>query len=222
MSSTDELKALAVSTHDFYALLSLPPDFTPSDLRRAWRQTAPKYHPDKVGDDPALRAKFDLAKAGYEIFQHPELRGLYDSTRNAREQQRLRDEALNGERRRMKEKLDAAERRGAQQQQQQGATERDVGGDDEESRLRQKLRRLKEDAERRKALLEAQRKRERQQRKAAASAPVSTAKENRKPGVARRSSDDEGSPFVGKDGAPSLAEQVLNRLRSQATETSAW
>ena len=110
MASTSDLKSYATSTHDFYALLSLPATFSQSDLDRAWRRTALKYHPDKVGAaDIAAAEKFHLAQIGYDVLSDPSIRSLYDNARTAREQKERARKMFEGERKKMREDLEARE-----------------------------------------------------------------------------------------------------------------
>ncbi|MCJ1394835.1 hypothetical protein MMC18_007715 [Xylographa bjoerkii] len=112
MASSTDLKDYATSTTDFYALLSLPPTFSQHDLNRAWRRTALKYHPDKVGaSDTAAAEKFHLAQIGFDIFQDPTIKTLYDNARNAREQKERARKMFEGERKRMREELEGREGR---------------------------------------------------------------------------------------------------------------
>ena len=39
------------------AVLELPPDATPEQIRRAWRELAKVWHPDRFARDAALQAK---------------------------------------------------------------------------------------------------------------------------------------------------------------------
>ena len=113
-SANNDLKAHATSHHDFYALLDLAPAFVEADLNRAWRKTARKYHPDKVGAaNIEAREKFLLSNIGYQILSDPSLRKLYDDARDAREQQRKREQSLHEERRRRVESLRQRERAAA-------------------------------------------------------------------------------------------------------------
>jgi curved DNA-binding protein CbpA len=109
--SKEDLRSHATSATDFYTLLSLPATFSQSELDRARRKTALKYHPDKVGaDDVAAAEKFHLASIGYEILSDATLRAIYDNTRSAREAKKRKDEELDSKRRADKEKLEARER----------------------------------------------------------------------------------------------------------------
>ena len=111
MTSAD-LKEYVTSTTDFYALLSLPPSFSQHELNRAWRRAALKYHPDKVGaSDTVAAEKFHLAQIGFDIFQDPTIKTLYDNARNAREQKQRARKMFEGERKRMREDLEGREGR---------------------------------------------------------------------------------------------------------------
>jgi DnaJ family protein C protein 17 len=147
MASNTDLKTYATSTTDFYALLSLPPTFSQSELDRAWRRTALKYHPDKVGaSDTVAAEKFHLAQIGYDILSDPTIRTLYDNARTAREQKERARKMFEGERKKMRDDLEERER---------AAGKRDVGGvvlgkrGREEEDLERMVRRLAEDGKRR-------------------------------------------------------------------------
>ena len=148
-ASGGDLKAHAASTTDFYALLDLPPTFTPKELDRAWRKTAFKYHPDKVGAaDTAAREKFHLANIAYEIFCDASLRQLYDNAREARVRRRKQEELLQGKRREMKADLERREKAagGATVVGIKRAREEEL---DEQERLEREIRRIAEDGKRR-------------------------------------------------------------------------
>ena len=151
MASSTDLKEYATSTTDFYALLSLPPNFSPHELNRAWRRTALKYHPDKVGAaDAAAAEKFHLAQIGFDIFQDPAIKTLYDNARAAREQKERARKMFEGERKRMREELEGREGR--------AGVGKGVGGGGggvgtkrgrEEEDFEREVRRLAEDGKRR-------------------------------------------------------------------------
>ncbi|EJT78831.1 hypothetical protein GGTG_03927 [Gaeumannomyces tritici R3-111a-1] len=112
MDQSARLTALAAEyapKRDLYELLGVEAFTADTDqIRKAWRRTGLKYHPDKAGD------KFD--KELYETYQHArdiltddEARKKYDGLRRALLQKQLELEAMSAGRRRMIEDLEAAE-----------------------------------------------------------------------------------------------------------------
>ncbi|MCJ1404588.1 hypothetical protein MMC11_007814 [Xylographa trunciseda] len=149
MTSSADLKEYATSTTDFYALLSLPPTFSPQELNRAWRRTALKYHPDKVGAaDTGAAEKFHLAQIGFDIFQDPTIKALYDNARNAREQKERARKMFEGERKRMREELEGREGRAGSGKGVVGVGAGAKRGREEED-FEREVRRLAEDGKRR-------------------------------------------------------------------------
>lgn len=135
-----DLKQYATSDTDFYTLLGVSFETSQRDIDRAWRKTALKYHPDKVGADPVAKEKFHLASIGYEILSDPTIKVLYDNARTARLQRQRQNELFEGKRRQMKEDLEMRERgvkRGRDEEE----------GDEE--KLEREIRRLAEDGKRR-------------------------------------------------------------------------
>ena len=79
--TTDDIRSQALnSSHDFYSLLELNDGAVDSEIRRAYRKTALKYHPDKVGpgDAQALQ-RFYLLQIAYDVLSDPATRELYDN-----------------------------------------------------------------------------------------------------------------------------------------------
>ncbi|MCJ1337906.1 hypothetical protein MMC09_003190 [Bachmanniomyces sp. S44760] len=137
---SDDLKTYATSTTDFYTLLGVTFETSQRDIDRAWRKTALKYHPDKVGNDPVAREKFHLAQIGYDILSSPAIKVLYDNARTARIQKQRQNELFEGKRRKMKEDLEARE---------QGVKRGRDEEEGDEEKFERELRRLAEDGKRR-------------------------------------------------------------------------
>lgn len=110
--AADDIKALALDAkHDFYELLGLSEGAGETEIRKSYRQTARKYHPDKVGaDNIEAREKFHLVQIAHEILSEPTTRELYDHARRAKQQKLERDRAVDGQRRAFKEDLERRER----------------------------------------------------------------------------------------------------------------
>ncbi|KAK6822937.1 pre-mRNA-splicing factor cwc23 [Apiospora arundinis] len=92
----------------------------PAEVRRAWRKSSLKYHPDKVGGpsgdgfNDAMKAKWELLERAREILSDPTTRDAYNSARSAiliREQQRA---AMDAQKRAMIDDLEARERLGTE------------------------------------------------------------------------------------------------------------
>ncbi len=64
---------------DYYEILGVSRDASPDDIKRAWRQAALKYHPDRNPDNKEeAERKFKEAAEAYEVLSDPEKRKLYD------------------------------------------------------------------------------------------------------------------------------------------------
>ncbi|RFU24834.1 hypothetical protein B7463_g11507, partial [Scytalidium lignicola] len=142
----DDLQKWLTSDVDFYELLGLSVEtYSESELRRAYRKTALKYHPDKVGKD-FDPAKYEQFQAANEILGDPELKLKYDNHRAAKLQRQRANELFEGRRRQMKEDLEARERYGVT------ATGLKRSRDDEkEVEVKAELRRLAEEGRKRRA-----------------------------------------------------------------------
>lgn len=136
----DDLKNYATSDTDFYNLLGVTFETSQKDIDRAWRRTALKYHPDKVGNDPVAKEKFHLAQIGYDLLSDPASKALYDNARSARLQRKRQNDLFEGRRRQMKDDLEARER---------GVKRPREEHEDDEEKLERELRRLAEDGKRR-------------------------------------------------------------------------
>ena len=67
-----------MSQRDYYQVLNVSRDASESELKKAYRQLALKYHPDKNPGDHAAEDKFKEAAEAYEVLKDPEKRKIYD------------------------------------------------------------------------------------------------------------------------------------------------
>ena len=135
-----DLKQHINSSHDFYALLDVSEGAQETEIRRAYRKTALKYHPDKVGANPEALDKFHLLQIAYDVLSDPTVKELYDNARRARQQKLERDKAFEGRRKWMKEDLERRE---------SGVFKRKREESEAEEEFERELRRLAEDGKRR-------------------------------------------------------------------------
>jgi molecular chaperone DnaJ len=63
---------------DYYEILGVSKDASISDIKKAYRTLAHKYHPDKNPDDKEAEDKFKEAAEAYEVISNQEKRELYD------------------------------------------------------------------------------------------------------------------------------------------------
>ncbi|KKK17755.1 cell cycle control protein [Aspergillus rambellii] len=157
MPSDDDLKTHAASNHDFYALLDISPAASEAEIRRAYRRTALKYHPDKITNPTQEDIdKFHLLQIANDVLSDPAVRQLYDNAREARERKKRDRDMMDAAKRKMREDLEARERAGAAGGAQRGmkrswAAAGMAGGydDDAEEKLQREIERIAEDGRRR-------------------------------------------------------------------------
>lgn len=137
---SEDLKQYATSTIDFYELLGVTPSSSESDIRRAYRRTALKYHPDKNADNPAAVEKFHLLQIANDVLSDAEVKALYDNARTVREAKRRQHELFEGKRRQMKEDLERREG---------GVKRKRAEEEGTQERLEREIKRLAEDGRRR-------------------------------------------------------------------------
>jgi len=65
-------------SQDFYDLLGVNKQSTDSEIKRAYRKMANKYHPDKNQGDAKAEAKFKEVSKAYETLSDPQKRRMYD------------------------------------------------------------------------------------------------------------------------------------------------
>ncbi|MCB0477068.1 MAG: molecular chaperone DnaJ [Crocinitomicaceae bacterium] len=63
---------------DYYEVLGVSKGASESDIKKAYRKLALKYHPDKNPDDDSAAEKFKEAAEAYEVLSDPQKRQRYD------------------------------------------------------------------------------------------------------------------------------------------------
>jgi len=63
---------------DYYELLGIPRDATNEQIKKAYRQLALLYHPDRNAGSKEAEEKFKEVTAAYEVLRDPEKRARYD------------------------------------------------------------------------------------------------------------------------------------------------
>ncbi|MFO0974616.1 MAG: molecular chaperone DnaJ [Phycisphaerae bacterium] len=66
------------SEQDYYDVLGVSREASAEEIKRAYRQAAMKYHPDRNRADPDAEGKFKAAAAAYEVLSDPQKRARYD------------------------------------------------------------------------------------------------------------------------------------------------
>jgi molecular chaperone DnaJ len=69
---------MMASKRDYYEVLGVARTASPDELKRAYRNLAMKYHPDRNSGDAEAAAKFKEAAEAYDVLSNPEKRERYD------------------------------------------------------------------------------------------------------------------------------------------------
>jgi len=67
-----------MSQRDYYEVLGVSRNANESELKKAYRQQALKYHPDKNPGDKQAEDKFKEASEAYDILKDSEKRQIYN------------------------------------------------------------------------------------------------------------------------------------------------
>ncbi|KAI9092662.1 hypothetical protein DFS34DRAFT_688094 [Phlyctochytrium arcticum] len=101
---------MASLEHDYYALLEIKYDATTQDIRKAYRKTALKYHPDKVGaEDKKAAEMYHLLNLASDTLSDDTKRAAYDALYKSRIAQKRKLDAMDSHLRQARESLNARE-----------------------------------------------------------------------------------------------------------------
>lgn len=65
---------------DFYTVLGVDPNASADDIKKAYREQAMKYHPDRNQGDASCDEKFKIAAKAYETLSDPQKRARYNQS----------------------------------------------------------------------------------------------------------------------------------------------
>ncbi|MCK5400773.1 MAG: molecular chaperone DnaJ [Flavobacteriaceae bacterium] len=67
-----------MAKQDYYDILKINKGATATEIKKAYRKKALKYHPDKNPDDKSAEEKFKQAAEAYEVLSDPDKKARYD------------------------------------------------------------------------------------------------------------------------------------------------
>jgi len=67
-----------MSKRDYYEILEIERNASDTEIKKAYRKMALKFHPDKNPDDKSAEDKFKEAAEAYEVLSNPDKRARYD------------------------------------------------------------------------------------------------------------------------------------------------
>ena len=68
-----------MAKRDYYETLGISKGASASDIKKAYRKLALKFHPDKNPDDASAEERFKEAAEAYEVLSDPARRKRYDT-----------------------------------------------------------------------------------------------------------------------------------------------
>ena len=67
-----------MSKRDYYDVLGVSKSASDSELKKAFKKLAMKYHPDRNPDDDSAAEKFKEAAEAYDVLSDPQKKSKYD------------------------------------------------------------------------------------------------------------------------------------------------
>ena len=67
-----------MTKRDFYEILDVSKNATAEEIKKAYRQQALKFHPDRNPGDKTSEDKFKEAAEAYEVLSDPQKKARYD------------------------------------------------------------------------------------------------------------------------------------------------
>lgn len=64
---------------DYYKILGVNRNASPEEIKKAYRNLAMQYHPDKTGNDPEAEKKFKTISEAYEVLSDPQKKAAHDN-----------------------------------------------------------------------------------------------------------------------------------------------
>ncbi len=79
---------------DYYSILGITKTASATEIKKAYRKLALKYHPDKTEGDKGLEDKFKKISEAYAVLSDPKKKNQYDTYGSADFQQRFSQEDI--------------------------------------------------------------------------------------------------------------------------------